>query len=381
MKLKVGVIFGGQSVEHEISILTAIQAMNYIDTDKYEIIPIYVTKDLVWYASGMLRFVDSFNNYNLIEKYATKVNLINKNGRFILQKANGIKREITELHIAFPMVHGANCEDGTIQGYLQMIGIPYVGNNIYTSVMCQDKVFSKQLFKYNDIPVIDYVWFYESDYLNSKEELFKKIDKLSYPLIIKPACLGSSVGIEVVKQKEELDSTIKKVLNYDHKLIVEELLKCTEFNISLLKTNDKTLISSIEEIVCDLDYREYKDKCFKDNDENDTIKRVCPANISNKLKEEIINTALKTFNLIFEQGFCRIDFLYDGKKIYVNEINSIPNFFSHHLWEDNNISYKELFNIMIKDCIKTKNIKDNMTLTLDSSILKDLKNIDVEEMK
>jgi len=215
MKLKIGVIFGGNSLEHELSIITALQAMDNLDTDKYEIIPIYITKDLVWYSSGCLRYIDSFNNFNLIERYATKVNLINKKGRFILQTTGIIKRELTELHLVIPMVHGRGTEDGVVQGYLQLVGIPYVSNNIYSSIICQDKVFTKQLLEYNDLPTIKSVWFFDNEYNKNKEELFKKIDKLDYPLIVKPATLGSSIGIKTVKQKEELDTIINEVLKYN----------------------------------------------------------------------------------------------------------------------------------------------------------------------
>ena len=262
MKLKIGVIFGGNSLEHELSIITALQAMDNIDTDKYEVVPIYITKDLVWYSSGCLRFVDSFNNFNLIEKYAKKVNLINKNGRFILQSAGFIKRELTEIHLVIPMVHGRGMEDGTIQGYLQTVGIPYVSNNIYSSVICQDKVFTKQLLEHNDLPTLKYVWFFDNEYNKNKEELFKKIDKLNYPLIVKPATLGSSIGIRVVKQKEELDTIINEVLKYDRKIVVEEKIdEVLEYQVSILKTNDKLYISAIEEIETNLDYRNYNDKC------------------------------------------------------------------------------------------------------------------------
>ena len=175
MKLKIGVIFGGKSLEHEMSIITALQAMDNIDTEKYDIVPIYITKDLVWYSSGCLRYIDSFNNFNLIEKYAKKVNLINKNGKFILQTTGLIKREYTELHLVLPMVHGAGMEDGIVQGYLQLVGIPYVSNNVYSSVVCQDKVFFKELLEYHHIPTVKYVWFYDNEYYNDKEELFKKL--------------------------------------------------------------------------------------------------------------------------------------------------------------------------------------------------------------
>jgi len=384
MKLKIGVIFGGKSLEHELSIITALQAMENIDTDKYEVIPIYITKDLVWYSSGCLRFIDSFNNYNLIEKYATKVNLINKNGRFILQTTGIFKREFSELHLVIPMVHGAGVEDGAIQGYLEMIGIPYVSNNIYSSVICQDKVFSKQLLEHNELPTVKYVWFFDNEYNKNKEVLFKKIDKLDYPLIVKPATLGSSIGIRTVHNKEELDTIIKEVLKYDRKIVIEEKIEdIIKYNISILKTNDKLFTSSIEEIKTNQEYREYIDKYNLENYLNGNIVRTNPADISEKMNNEIIDLAKKTINLLNNTGLSTIDFLYDQKrkKLYIDEINSIPTCFSHHLWEEANISYKELFTIMINDTIKNFNKDNEMITTMDMSVLKNLKNSDIREFK
>ena len=384
MKLKIGVIFGGNSLEHELSILTALQAMNNIDTDKYDIVPIYITKDLVWYSSGCLRYIDSFNNFNLIERYAKKVNLVNKNGRFILQSAGLIKRELTELHLVIPMVHGRGTEDGTIQGYLQMIGIPYVSNNIYSSVICQDKVFTKQLLEYNDLPTLKYVWFFDNEYNKNKEELFKKIDKLDYPLIVKPATLGSSIGIRTVKRKEELDTVINEVLKYDRKVVVEEKINdVLEYQVSILKTNDKLYVSAIEEIETNLEYRDYCDKCNLENYLNGNIVRTVPAKISEKMGDEIVELAKKTINFLNNTGLCTVDFLYDkkAKKLYIDEINSIPSCFSHHLWEEANISYKELFTIMINDTIKNINKDSDMVKEMDMSVLKGLKNSDIREFK
>lgn len=384
MKLKIGVIFGGKSLEHELSIITALQAMDNIDTDKYEVVPIYITKDLVWYSSGCLRYIDSFNNYNLIEKYATKVNLINKNGRFVLQTTGIFKRELTELHLVIPMVHGAGVEDGAIQGYLEMIGIPYVSNNISSSVICQDKALFKQLLEHNELPTIKYVWFFDNEYNKNKELLFKKIDKLDYPLIVKPATLGSSIGIHSVHNKEELDTIIKETLKYDRKIIVEEKIKdVLEYNISVLKTNDKLYISSIEEIQTTSEYREYNDKCNLENILNGNITRTNPAKISEKMTEEIIDLSKKTINFFNNTGLSTIDFLYDKnkKKLYIDEINSIPTCFSHHLWEEANISYKELFTIMINDTIKNFNKDNEMITTMDMGVLKNLKNSDIKEFK
>ena len=384
MKLKIGVIFGGNSLEHELSIITALQAMDNIDTDKYEVVPIYITKDLVWYSSGCLRFVDSFNNFNLIEKYAKKVNLVNKNGRFILQSAGLIKRELTELHLVIPMVHGRGMEDGTIQGYLQLVGVPYVSNNIYWSIICQDKVFTKQLLEHNDLPTLKFVWFFDNEYHKHKEELFKRIDKLNYPLMVKPATLGSSIGIRVVKQKEELDTVVNEVFKYDRKIIVEEKIDdVLEYQVSILKTNDKLFVSAIEEIETNLDYRNYNDKCNLENYLNGNIVRTVPAKISQKMSDEIIDLAKKTIAFLNNTGLSTVDFLYDkkSKKLYIDEINSIPSCFSHHLWEEANISYKELFTIMINDTIKNISKDSDMVKAMDMSVLKGLKNSDIREFK
>ena len=384
MKINIGVIFGGKSVEHEISIITAIQAMNNIDKDKYEVFPIYITKDLQWYTGGCLKFIDTFKDFDLIKRYAKRVNLVNSNGRFILQTCGFIKRELVELHLAFPMVHGANVEDGSIQGYLNIVGIPYVGSNTYSSAIAQDKVFTHQLLQAIGVPVTKFVWFGERFYRNKKEELFKQIDELKYPLIIKPATLGSSIGIEKIDRKEELDSTIERVFKYDSKLIVEEVIEdVVEYNCSVLLTDKGNITSDIEEIISTKGIREYGDKYIDDSDKESPIRRVYPAKLSQKLQDEIELLSLTVFKMLNLKGSARIDFLYDktNKKIYVNEINSISNCFTHHLWESRNISYKELLNIMIEDAINGVVKKEGMTLTLDSDILKDINNKNIKDMK
>lgn len=385
MKLNVGVIFGGKSVEHEVSIVTAIQAMNYIDTEKYEIIPIYITKDLQMYTGGCLRYIETFKDFDLIKRYAKKVNLINKDGRYILQTNSFIKREVREIHLAFPIVHGANTEDGTIQGYLNFIGIPYVGSNIYSSVLAQDKVFMKQVMIANNIPVVKFVWFGERFYRNKKEELFKQIDELKYPLIIKPATLGSSIGIEMITRKEEIDSTIERAFQFDNKVIIEEKIEdLIEYNCSVLLTQNGNITSEIEEVTTNKEMIEYGDKfLINDSKEDTSVKRTCPANISDKLRKEIEITSLAVFKMLNMRGTARIDFLYDNKnkKLYVDEVNSIPWCFAHHLWEARNISYKELLNIMLADAIAVEIKNQEMTKTLNSDIITNMNINKIEEMR
>lgn len=384
MKLNIGVIFGGRSLEHELSILTAIQAMDNIDKERYEVVPIYITKSSVIYTGGMLRFIDSYKDFNLIEKYAHKVNLINKDGRFILETTGFFKKEYKEIHLAFPIVHGKNTEDGSIIGYLDTLGIPYVGSDIYASSLCQDKIFTKEVLLANNLPVIDYVDFMDDDYQNDKENIYKKIDKLTYPLVIKPARLGSGIGIEIANRKEELESSIEKVLLKDNRVLVEEYIENrSEYNMAVLSSKGKLIGSVIEEIekdgVCD-----YYDKYRKDDDAEDgTYKRIYPADISKALTEEIEKTSKEVYKTLSLKGVARIDYIYDNKKkkLYVNEVNTIPNFFSHHLFEDKNIDYRELLCIMIKEAIDKIHHEEGMQKTLEDEMFKKVTSKDVGSMK
>ena len=383
MKLNIGVIFGGKSLEHELSILTAIQTMDNIDKERYEVVPIYITKDLTIYSGGMLRHIDSYKDFNLIKKYATKVNLINKKGKFILQTAGLIKREYKEIHLAFPVVHGKGTEDGSIVGYLETLGIPYMGSDIFASSLCQDKVFTKEVLKANGLPVTDYVDFMDYDYKIDKEEIFKQIDKLSYPLIVKPARLGSGIGIEIVNRKEELESSIEKVMESDERILVEEYIENrSEYNMAVIASAKKLIGSMIEEIekdgVCD-----YYDKYHKDDDKDDTFKRTYPANISKALTEEIEKTSKKVYQVLALTGVARIDYIYDNKKkkLYVNEINTVPNFMSHHLFEDKNIDYREILCIMIKEAIDKIHKREMMIRTHDDEMFKKVTSKDIRNMK
>ena len=383
MKLSIGVIFGGNSLEHELSILTAIQAMDNIDKERYEVVPIYITKDLTIYTGGMLRYIDSYKDFNLIEKYAIKVHLVNKNGKFILQKTGIFKGEYKEIHLAFPMVHGKNTEDGGIIGYLETIGIPFVGSDIYASSLCQDKVFTKQVLEANGLPVTDYVHFTDTDYTLDKEDIFKKIDKLSYPLIIKPARLGSGIGIEIVNRKEELESSIEKVMKIDERVLVEEYIEDRkEYNMAVLLSKGKLIGSVIEEIEKE-GFCNYYDKYHKDDEEDDGFKRTYPADISKTLTEEIEKTSKKTYSVLSLGGVARIDYIYDKKKkkLYINEVNTIPNFFSHHLFEDKNIDYRELLGIMIKEAIDKIHKEAEMIHTTDDVMFKKVTSKDVRNMK
>lgn len=175
MKIKLGVIFGGPTVEHEVSVISAVQAMESLNKEKYDIYPIYVDKQRNWYTGKMLQDIDIYRDFDTLKRYAKKVVLYNKDGRFVLQSTKGLKRIVTDIDIILPIVHGNNMEDGTLQGYLEMTGVPYVGSGVLGSSLGQDKVVMKQVFESVGIPVVPYVWFFDNKYFEEKEEIIKNI--------------------------------------------------------------------------------------------------------------------------------------------------------------------------------------------------------------
>ncbi len=395
MKIKVGVIFGGESAEHEVSIISAIQAINKMNEEKYDIIPIYITKDRQWYTGAMLKDIDSYQDLSLIKKYATNVVLVEKNNRFILQKKKGLfKREVAEIDIAFPIVHGTNVEDGVLQGYLQTIGIPFVGPNTYAGVVGQDKVFMKDIFEKEDLPLSKYVWFYDSEYKTDKDEVLKKIAKLKYPLIVKPATTGSSIGISYAEDEAKLCEAIDDAINYDTKILVEEVVEnLKEVNISVLGNYEHQKLSVIEEVNGHNKFLTYEDKYIgggktkakfgvksvpscKGSKGMLSASRKIPADLSDKLKEEVETVARKAFKALGSSGCCRIDFLIDSKKnkVYVNEINSIPGSLAFYLWEPLGKDYTELLDDMINIGIKDYKKRSSKTYTFDTNILQGFAN-------
>lgn len=395
MKIKVGVIFGGESAEHEVSIISAIQAINKMNEEKYDIIPIYITKDRQWYTGAMLKDIDSYQDLSLIKKYATNVVLVEKNNRFILQKKKGLfKREVAEIDIAFPIVHGTNVEDGVLQGYLQTIGIPFVGPNTYAGVVGQDKVFMKAIFEKEDLPLSKYVWFYDSEYKTDKDEVLKKISKLKYPLIVKPATTGSSIGISYAEDEAKLCEAIDDAINYDTKILVEEVVEnLKEVNISVLGNYEHQKLSVIEEVNGHNKFLTYEDKYIgggktkakfgvksvpscKGSKGMLSASRKIPADLSDKLKEEVETVAKKAFKALGSSGCCRIDFLIDSKKnkVYVNEINSIPGSLAFYLWEPLGKDYTELLDDMINIGIKDYKKRSSKTYTFDTNILQGFAN-------
>lgn len=380
MKIKLGVLFGGVSVEHEVSIITAIQAIKNMDQSKYEIIPIYIAKDGKWYTGNMLSDIDIYSDLDLMKRYAKEVILYNKDGRFLLQNKNGLfKRVINEIDMALPIMHGTNGEDGALQGYLETIGIPYSESGVYASVVGQDKVFMKQIFEANAVSVVKYKWFFDTDYLNDKDKIIKDIEKLGYPVIVKPATLGSSVGIKVAHDIMELQDAIVDAIKYDNKILVEEMVQnLKEVNISVLGNYEKQELSVIEEVGSKNELLTYEDKYISGGKGGKfqskgmaSAKRIIPAKIDKDLENKVRDLAALAFKSLNSNGVVRIDFLIDTKTsaVYVNEINSIPGSLSFYLWEKTNMKYPDLLDEIINLGIMAYKKKKDKTVTFETNIL------------
>lgn len=383
MKIKVGVIFGGETVEHEVSIITACQAMEHMNKEKYDIIPIYISKDRYWYTGKMLTDIDIYRNFEDLKRYATKCVLTKKNGEYFLQKTNGLfRKDITTLDVIFPIVHGNNVEDGTLQGYIETVGIPYVGSRVLASALGQDKVVMKQVFAASDIPIVDYTWFFDTEYLDDQDGILNKIDKLGYPVVVKPATLGSSVGITYVKDKNDIKEAIEEAIKYDSKIVVEKAVpNLLEVNCSVLGNYNYQQTSVIEEVISSAEILSYKDKYIGGAKKSGSSKgmasasRVIPARIDSKMEEEIKEIAKKAFVALNLSGVCRIDFLIDKKtsKIYINEPNTNPGSLSFYLWEPIGKKYEDLLDEMITLAIKDYKNRAKKTYSFKTNILANFK--------
>lgn len=377
MKLRLGVIFGGESVEHEVSIISAIQAMKNLDEEKYEIIPIYIGKDREWYTGKLLKNIEIYSDIELLKKYAKNVVLTNRKNNFVLIKKTGIKRIVDYVDLILPIVHGTNVEDGTLQGFLELIGIPYVGSNVYSAAIGQDKVFQKQILESSFIPVTKYIWFFDNDYKENEEEILNNIEKLGYPVMVKPARLGSSVGISKAKNKEEVKESIIDAMKYDEKILIEKVVdNLIEVNCSVLGNYEYQEASELEEVMGVDEFLSYRDKYLDSNKTKGrkgmaSTNRILPARLDDKIANEIKETSKKVFKVLNSSGVIRIDYLIDKKtnKYYVNETNTIPGSLSFYLWEATKKPYKELLDDMINLAIRTYKRKKRKVFSFETNIL------------
>lgn len=355
-KLRVGLVYGGRSSEHEVSRVSARSVMGAMNPDKYEVIPVGITKKGSWVVGALPESL-SDNSAKAIPTLKENTGRAGLNcdphshGLVLLDKPDQGKQ--VSLDVVFPLVHGNNGEDGSLQGFLELAGLPYVGCSVLSSAVGMDKTFSKRLFKHAGLKVGHFIEILRSNWRKKPADTITTIEaEFDYPCFVKPVNSGSSVGISKAYDRKELTQAINLAAKYDRKILVEQFIEGREIEVSVLG-NDEPIASVPGEIVPCNDFYDYSAKYVDNKSE-----LVIPANISPELSKQVRELAIKAYKALDCSGMARVDFFLDKEtgSLVINEINSIPGFTQismyPKLWEATGISYSELVDRLIELAIE-----------------------------
>ena len=378
MRTNVAVFFGGRSVEHEISVISASQAMHAINREKYNVIPVYISKQGKWYTGEKLFDIANYRDMNTLVKNCEEVFMRPEFGDYNLYRAKTKlfgSNIYAAVDVVIPALHGTNGEDGIFEGVLETIGIPYAGCNTVSSANGMDKITMKMILKECGIPVVDYVWFTDKQWYKQKDALIEKIEnQIGYPVIVKPANLGSSVGISRATNRESLIESIETAEKYSARIIVEDMVEnLKEINCSVLGDCDDYQTSTLEEPIKTGEFLSYEDKYMggtKSAKGMQASQKRIPADLSKELTERIQFLAGETFRVLSCHGVSRVDFMVDDdtQNVYVNEINTIPGSLSFYLWEATGIPFDRLMDNLIQLALKRKREQSMKTTNFDQNI-------------
>lgn len=370
-KLTIAVIFGGQSPEHDVSRMSACSVIKNIDKEKYNVVTIGINKQGKWlnyngpaqliengeWETEAKKHAKTSDNINMFKYVSGKIFQPNKEHKAIEPRRFlefiGAENNDIKIDVVFPVLHGCNGEDGTVQGFFELMDIPYVGAEVLSSAVGMDKYYSKVVFEKANIPQADYLLITRKDIETNEDDIIKQIeDKFDYPCFVKPCNAGSSIGITKAHDRKELICGLKTAVKYDRKILAEEYIDGREIECSVLG-NDKPQASTVGEIIPANEFYDYDAKY------NDTgSKLIIPAELPLNVIQDIRDYATKAFKAIDCSGFARVDFFVDkgSNKIYINEINTIPGFTNismyPKLWEASGVSYTELIDKLIKLAIE-----------------------------
>ncbi|MEI2366419.1 D-alanine--D-alanine ligase A [Niallia circulans] len=357
MKKKLGLLYGGKSAEHKVSMQTAMAVIKALDTDKYDIHPIYISESGEWVRGpqlmGPVENVKelAFNTQEQIGSNALSTTLFQANDE-------------ASLDVIFPLLHGPNGEDGTVQGLLELLNLPYVGNGVLASSAGMDKVIMKNIFEVAGLNQVKYNSFIRSDWQSDRDAAYERVEKeLGFPCFVKPANLGSSVGISKCTTREELETAFIEAFQFDRKIIVEEGLTAREIEVGVLG-NDHPEVSVAGEIVPKKDFYDYKAK-YEDGD----TALIIPADVTDMEYAAIKEDAIKAFKALDCSGLVRADFFLTKEgKVYINEVNTMPGFtpFSMFplLWKHTGLEYDALINKLVDLAVERHTEKQSIKYTI-----------------
>ena len=392
MKTNIGVFFGGSSVEHEVAIISAVQAMNYINRDKYNVVPVYITKQGEMYMGDDLFEIESFRDIPSLLKKCKKVVLSAENGECYLKTEGGFLKSAQKIviNLAFPIVHGTNCEDGSLQGFFETHRLAYIGPDVVSSAVGMDKAFFKTIMKEAGLPVLKGVTFRAREWFLDKEIITAKLNsEIGYPLIVKPANLGSSVGISKVNSEDDLDEAVELACSFAEKILIEPAVcNLREINCSVLGDSDECEASVLEEPFMNDEILSYEDKYMSNAKGGSkgmaSVSRKCPAELDEEKATEIREISKKAFKALGASGVVRIDYLMDtadNNRVYINEINTIPGSLSFYLWEASGLKYPEMIEKLIETAYKRARTKSSSMFTIETNLLSTTKSFGTKGAK
>jgi D-alanine-D-alanine ligase len=379
-KHNVALIFGGCSPEHEVSIVTAHQVYLALQ-ESHHVIPIYITKNGEWLTGDAMRDLSAFTDGTLphpsdfdkitIEFYPEP--------KFVITSRHWIsrnvrKRSVLPVDVVFPAIHGMHGEDGTLQGLLELMNLPYVGAGVVGSAVGMDKIMMKAILNENNLSVLPYLYWTRHNWNTRRDEILKEVETtLSYPLFVKPAMSGSSIGVSHVKNQTELCTAAEVAGQYSRRVLVEKAVeKPLEINCAVMGLDEPTA-SVCEQPVTQTNFLSFDDKYIHQEGENTGMAgadRKIPAPISEELTSHIQGLAARTFQVLDCAGVARIDFLVDTEhNVYVNEINTIPGSYSYYLWTHQDIEFPKLVSELIDLAFKAHAQKNALTYTYTTNLL------------
>lgn len=383
-KKQLGVIFGSRSCEREVAIISAVQLMNSVDTEKYDVIPVYIDERGNWYTGEALRNIAAYKNFSGSGKGIEKVSLDMTSGSGALlavRPGKGLFGKTEQVIVARAdvfviVIHGLNGEDGTLQGMLELANIPYTSTGVAGSAVGMDKIMMKQFFRGGDLPTLPGTWSTRSEYAADAEKVFDETEKqLGYPVFVKPANLGSSIGVSRANNRDELKDALDLAFEYDRRVLIEKGLdKPVELNCSVMGYDDFIEASPIEMPLSSEEFLDFGEKYLANGGSKGmaSLHRVLPAPIEDSLRDEIQELSRRIFRMMDCKGVVRIDYMFDRKeeKIWITEINTIPGSLAFYLWAEAGVPYGKLIDKMVEFAEKAYEDKNSANYAFTSDILK-----------
>ncbi|MCY3582753.1 MAG: D-alanine--D-alanine ligase [Chloroflexi bacterium] len=339
----VAVLFGGRSVEHDVSIVTGQQIIEGFPADRYEVVPVYITRDGRWFTGAPLLQLENFQDEALLEKDGIEACLLSPDTRhhgLVIKPLAGrfSRSRVQRLDVAFPALHGSHGEDGSLQGLLELADIPYVGCATLGSALSNDKIMTKLALRQAGVPVLDDMWLTREAWTADPDELVAEIcERFAFPLFIKPACLGSSIGIGRADDEALLRASIDVAVSFDRRILIEPALTdCIEINCAVMGYGDDFEASPLEQPLGWDDFLSYEDKYLRGGEGMKSAERIIPAPLDAELYARIQALSIEAFKAVDGRGIVRIDYLTRPQtgEVYLNEINTLPGSLAFYLWHE-----------------------------------------------